>query len=123
MNGGDFYLRRRLVALGLLERYGTSVTLRHCQPGTYDPASGQNSPTWSQYSLAGLVRDYRQEQVDGSLVQSGDREIVLAAAADIPAPAPGDRLELGGHTYTIVQVKTLEPGGLPLLHQCQIRRA
>ncbi len=122
MDGGDFYRWGRTTALRLLERYGTTVTLRRYQPGTYDPASGESSPTWSQYSLAGLVRDYRQEQVDGSLVQSGDRELVLAGEDHVPAPAPGDRVLLADAAYTVVQVKTLEPGGLPLLHQCQIRR-
>ena len=124
MAGGEsFYRRCRAAAGRLLERYGTSVTLRHHQPGAYDPARGETASTWSEYSLSGLVRDYRQDQVDGSLVQDGDREVILAAQRGGEPPAPGDRLLLAGESYTIVQVKTLEPGGLALLHQCQVRRA
>jgi len=119
----DFYQRRRAAVSRLLERYGTSLTLQHYQEGACDPASGEVAAAWSQRVLTGLVRDYRQDQVDGSLVLSGDRELILAGETETEPPRPGDRLVLAGETYTVVQVNTLEPGGLALLHRCQIRRA
>jgi hypothetical protein len=107
----------------MLARFGGEAVLRRLRKSAYDPAAGRATRIATDYNLRALAGSYRLGQVDGSLIRSDDRRVLLEAAGDAPAPQPGDRLIMDGATYAIVAVRTLAPAGTPLLHECQARIA
>jgi len=66
------------------------------------------------------VSDYRAGQIDGTLIQKGDRKVLLIAESGSAAlvPSSGDRITVEGATYFIVSV-----GRDPAVatYPCQVR--
>jgi len=95
---------------GLLPAVLTVVT-----PGTRTVgaiASGTN-PTSTDYPCKGIVSDYAVGQVDGFLIQAGDRKVLLIGKTingGATEPKPSDRVTIEGRPYTVVNV-TRDPAG------------
>lgn len=76
--------------------------------------------TEKSYSCKGVISDYSDLQVDGTVIQTGDRRIVLLAGS-LPSnisPDTGDFIEIEGGKSTIVQVFR-DPAGAT--YTCQTR--
>lgn len=86
---------------GLLEATLTKVTLGARTSGSL---TGGKAKTEATYSCRGFVEDYRDSQIDGTIVEKGDRMIVLIgdSIADGAVPAVDDKVTIEGRTYTIV---------------------
>ena len=86
------------------------ATLVRSTPGTRTAAatgSGTN-PTTTSHSARGVVGDYTDYQMDGTLVQRGDRWVLLLASTitGLAVPQPGDKVTIQGATYLVVRVKS-----------------
>lgn len=96
------------------------ATLTVVIPGTRTPGdltSGTNSTT-TTHTCKGFVEEYNEFQIGGtanarssatfagSLVERGDRRVILLGDSISPAvvPTPGDRVTIEGNTYNIVNV-------------------
>ena len=128
--------RAQATAARLLSTSGKSqtVTLTHVSGGTYNTATSQvtGAGTVTQ-TTSGIVSEYSSktrgglQRQDGSLIQSGDRNLRLSAfttagVALSPAPSLDDTVTLAsGQTYTITTVSTFAPAGLPIYYDCNIR--
>jgi len=66
------------------------------------------------------VRQYRVREIAG-LVQQGDREVRIAAAALSFTPKPNDQVVIGGKTYQVVSVNTRSPFNEAAIHIVQVR--
>ncbi len=80
-----------------------------------DPAG---SPT--SYTIRALIEEYRQDQIDGTLIRAGDRRVLLDPT--VIEPTTADRVVIDGDEYAIVRVQAEAPAGVPLLYMLQIRR-
>lgn len=120
MNYAD--LRDKTVA-PLLKAYGQPVTLRKVTTGTYDPITGLAS-TGVTVSYPGnvLVEDYSVRDIDGTVIQQGDKKVLLSLTNTTVTPTTADNLSIGGVTYSIQNVNSLEPGGVSVLYTIQARR-
>lgn len=113
---------------------GQAITLTKKSGGTYNPATSQveGAGTASQYT-SGIVSEYKSasrgglQRQDGSLIQSGDRSLRLSPYAVDGAPlSPGPGLDdqitlANGQSYTITTVSMLNPAGLVIYYDCNIR--
>ncbi|ANF26032.1 hypothetical protein [Stutzerimonas stutzeri] len=132
----QFYDRMASTALRLIEQFGQEITLRDTGPGTYDPVTGQDTPgaTIDQPAQA-ILQDYALQQAgmsyaDGTVIRQGDKKILVAAMtedangqpAQITPPTLTTTVIADGATWTIVNIKEINPAGTPLVYELQGRR-
>jgi hypothetical protein len=70
-----------------------------------DPTAG-TSPIPAPYACQGVISDYNTRLIDGTLVKTGDRRIlILGATLDAGiVPAPGDQVTIESQTFDVVRV-------------------
>ncbi len=100
------------------------ITLTKVEPGTRTPGAltGGTNPVETGYTVKGFVDEYQDRHIDGTLIQRGDRKIVILGAS-LPSgtvPEPSDKITAEGETRTIVEdgVKR-DPAGAT--YTCQVR--
>ena len=71
------------------------------------------------FELPAIVSDFPQTMIDGTLIQQGDRRVMMAATG--PKPSTADRLTVNGTTYRIISVRESGPSGVPLYYWVQAR--
>lgn len=123
----SFYGNLQKTANRLLKGKGQTLTLTRQSAGTYDPTTGAATVTTTTQTVYGAVFDYGIDHIDGTLIQAGDKQLLISpfnsAGAALTAPQINDTVTLGGVTYTLVEpLKTINPGGTTVLYDCNIRR-
>lgn len=100
------------------------ITLTKVEPGSRTPGSltGGTNPTGTSHTVKGFVDEYQDRHIDGTLIQRGDRKIVILGGS-LPSgtvPEPSDKITAEGETRTIVEdgVKR-DPAGATYI--CQVR--
>ena len=66
-----------------------------------------------------MVEHFDQHHVDGTLIRSGDKRVMMDATG--PVPSPADRLRIGDSEFSIVSVETIAPAGVALSHSLHCR--
>lgn len=123
----QFYDRMASTALRLIERFGQTVTLRDIVPGEYDPVTGSQTPDVEVDQPAqAILQDYALQQsgmsyADGTVIKQGDKKILVAAQGLTP-PQLTTAVIADGATWTIVNIKEINPAGTPLVYELQGRR-
>jgi hypothetical protein len=103
----------------LLQRYGSDLTLVRQVGGTYNPATGTLSGgTPTNYTVRGVFINYRDENVDGSVIRMGDRRLLVSPQGSTTVPAIGD--VVGG--MKLVDVRSYAPNDVAIAWACQARR-
>lgn len=106
----------------LLAKSGTTMSLRVTTPGTYDPATGtETGATSADYATVGVLTSIKAYHVDGTLVQTGDKIILMAASVAV-RPQAGHDVVVGGVVWHVVNVEAVEPSSVPVLYKVQVRR-
>lgn len=106
-----------------LKAKGQAMTLTRVSGGTYDPVAGSvTTPVTTTYTVYGIEAAFRDglTMSAGTLIQSGDRQAVVAA--DQATPVPGDSLTIGGIVWKVIAVTPVNPAGTALLFKCQVRK-
>lgn len=121
------YTKSAATALRLLTKFGRTVTLRKQTAGAYDPATSSSTVTTTDYTGTGALFDFNERLLgtqfaDGQTYQVGDKKLLLAPAGITTDPAPGDLLIFGSDTWTVLNIKTLEPAGTPVLYELHLRK-
>lgn len=118
-------LQRDVVAL--LREHGYDLTFRRpLNGGSYDPATGAISGGANADETARVVfLSYTARDIDGTLVQRGDRKAVMAAtyngAALTKVPQIDDELRGEGDAVRIISVQTIKSGATVVAYICQAR--
>ena len=114
---GDVYTRAAATAIRLIAKYGRSLTLKS------EALSGASawSPTVTSTSttVIGVVVDYRQSDIDGTLILSGDKKIIISSSV---VPTAAGRIADGSLEYSIIDVKEIKPGSTAVLYVIQARK-
>ena len=126
-----FYDRMAATALRLIERFGLTATLSDTpepNPDDYDPVTGMG-PIIVPVTQSGhaIQLDYTVQEAGiinavGSLVQQGDKKIMLAAEGLAWPPTITTTILADGLTWTIVNIKSTNPAGTPLVYELHGRR-
>jgi hypothetical protein len=124
----DFYTRMQTTANRLLKDKGQSLTISRQTAGAYDPATGQTTVTVTTQTGTGAIFDYRDENVDGVLILSGDKQLLLSAVnttgTALTAPEVNDTVtDAGSVVRTITRIKTLAPAGTVVMYDINLRGA
>lgn len=120
------YSRPAATALRLLTKFGQTVTLRVSGAAVYDPTTQTSTPTLTDYSRIGAVFDYGT-QTAGEMLQNGttalaaDRQLYMSAGTIRP-PVSAHVIFTSGEIWTIVNVKSIDPAGIPVMYECRIRQ-
>ena len=108
-----------------LRRKGGIVVVRHVVTGEYDPDLGTAPSTTADYEGTGVKINYEAENIDGTLIQAGDQELLLSPlqrnGLPIPQPTAADLVLFGGASYTVKAVETTAPVDVAVLHTLQLR--
>lgn len=107
------------VAAGLLEAGTAAVIVRPGAPTgpAYDPTPGV--PT--NHACVVVFDEWRADQIDGTLIRRGDLKILVAAHGLGITPTPADTFRYGGKDYAIINVRPLQPAGVPVMFEVQAR--
>lgn len=107
-------------ALDALTEAGQTVTLRTYSSGTYDPAAGSATTTYTDSSRIGVVLDFGsgQTMTRGSLIQGGDKRLLLEATG--AAPTLKDHFIINGVEYVTVSIGEINPAGTPVLYDLHL---
>ena len=123
-----FYEEMAEVALELITEFGQAGTLNDVIAGEYDPVTGFGTdPVALTQSGQLLLLDYTVQEAGiinaaGSLVQQGDKKIMLAASGLEWAPTMTTTINAGGFVWAIANIKSTNPAGTPLLYEIHGRR-
>lgn len=113
-------------ALAAIEEAGQAVTLNI--PGTgggYTPGVGvmPANPATTAEGI-GVLLDYTQREIDGTVIQHGDQKLLLAPQIAVtPSTAHTvTAMHLGvSKTFTVKNVGAVAPAGVPALYIVQLR--
>lgn len=115
------YSNLKVTARVLLKKFGQSMTLTRQVAGSYDPTTGSIALTTQTFVDFGVVLPYSNgvSSIDDSLIQTGDRQVFIQMSTE---PKPTDKITIAGAVHNIVNVKPLEPAGVNVLYELQIRK-
>lgn len=106
------------VAATLLEKFGADLTLTRAGTPTYNPATGDvTADADTAFTIRGVFVAYRDEHIDGTLIQSGDRKLLVSADGSETAPQKGDVVD----GMSLINVRTFAPNGIAVAWSCQAR--
>ena len=122
----DFYTRIQNAANKVLKDKGQAVTITRQSSGTYDTTTGAAAVTTTTQSGYGAILDYADKNIDGTLILSGDKQLLLSAVNSagtaLTAPEVNDTVtDAASAVRTITRIKTLSPAGTTILYDCNLR--
>lgn len=105
---------------------GLELSLIRVTTGEYDPEVGGSPMLMEQFDGSGLRQNYRQQDIDGSLIKQGDVKIlispVLLDGVDTPQPVTLDKIAFDGDTYTVQHVDPWDYAGIAVGFSVQARK-
>lgn len=108
----------------LLSQHGKNITFNSISTGTYNPVTGLTNSTVTHIVKAYFF-DYKDNMIDGSAVQKGDRRVALkphnTSGISIPAPKANDKIVSGSKTLNIVRSEIVESAGNVMCYLLQVR--
>lgn len=115
------YAKSKATSRKLLSNFGQSMTLSQIVHGTYDETTGTATDTTVTTTDTGVILPYSDgvSTINGSLVLRGDQQILIQMAV---VPKPTDKISANGTVYTIINVSALEPAGINVLYDLQVRK-
>ena len=110
-----FYTEMAGVAVELLTEFGQAATLTRTTGKVIDPVTGAITPgTSNDQATIGVIKPYAKNLIDGTLIQVGDKEVVLSPT--IP-PLTSDTI----NGMQIVNITEVNPAGTVLVYKVQVR--
>lgn len=114
------YSRPEATAKRLIRRFGQSAVLRVKTNSGADPWNPTQTAIDNPVRLA--VFDFKSTDIDGSLVQQGDKRLIISTEALTFAPKTGDEIVAQGEVFSLVMVEALSPSGHVVLYKAQARQ-
>ena len=119
----SFYSEMAEMAREEIEEYGRTITLRRNNEGSYDAATDTMvGASVSDVSVKVLFTEYRQNEIDNTIILRGDKKVLIAATSLSFAPEHNDIIIDGGTQYKVINLSTVQPGDTPLLYKLQVRK-
>jgi hypothetical protein len=116
------YTRSAATAKRLLTKYGQWSTLTEQTPGSYDPATASVSVTATGHTVIAAAFDFAAKDIDGTLIQQGDKRVYIAAQGLAITPAPGMTwTDANANVFRVITAQPLNPAGTAVIHTLQVR--
>jgi hypothetical protein len=101
---------------------GLAMTFVKVTPGTYNPATGSVTNTTTSYPTYGIITEYKNFEIDGTLIKRGDKRVILAITSGMPEPNENDSLTINSATWAIKHVSAVMPSGTSIIYAIQVRK-
>lgn len=114
----------KTLATDLLTANGQTIQIRRVTDGAVGSTPWKpGAPTTADEAVFSAVFQIKDEKIDGTLVQRGDR-LALISAADVSGGVPNtsDLLVIGGNAHKIINVETISPSNDDVLYKVQVRQ-
>lgn len=112
------YSKLAQVALTQIANFGRDVVLKRVTESTYDYDTGTNTGgSIATETIKAVVTDYELKQIDGTIIQRGDKLYTIAAQG-LSSPQTNDFLD----DWKILAVDTIQTGDTAMLYKCQVRK-
>jgi hypothetical protein len=106
----------------MLAKYGQPVTVTIVSPNpVYDPTTSTNVNPATNYPAFGAIFDLNDHEVNGTLVQVGDKRIYVSAVG-VPDVTLNDTVTVAGVTYRVINPNTIGPAGVAVLYNLHVRK-
>ena len=114
------YDRLSATALRLLAKFGQPVIRSEISISAYDPATSSAVKTATESSRIGVLLEYPPGTFhgDGTLVQKGDKQLLLDAAGPIELT---DLFLISGKVYTVANISELSPAGVIVMYDLRVQ--
>lgn len=104
--------------LNLINKFGRDAVLKRVTEGTYNPSTGAiTGDAITSETVKAVFTNYNESQIDGSIVQRGDR-LILVSAKDITEPKTNDLIA----GWKIISNEIIQTGDTPLIYKLQVRK-
>lgn len=114
------YAKMAATALKLLNKFGQDTVLARSTGNSIDPITGAvTAGTDASVTTTGLIRNYKDDVIDGTRILTGDKELVLSNEYE---PTLTDQVTIGSETWSIVGIKTIKPADTVICYFCQARK-
>ena len=92
--------------------------------GTYNPATdtygaGTATVTVDTY---GVMTQYSERFIDGTVIQQGDKRVLIPAKNMTFTLAQGHKIRISGSYWDVVNPNPVEPGGEVIIYKAQVRQ-
>ena len=111
------YAKTRATATRLIERFGQAVTFHRVSAETGDAWNPTQQTT--SYPARAAVLGYEDSEIDGTMVQAGDRKLYVSVFGI--EPTTSDKVVIGTESLRVVNVKPLNPAGTVVFFEVQCR--
>jgi len=121
------YNKLRTMADSKIGSFGDDFVVRCMTFGTYDPVADTYATSAASYDVKGLILNFSQRDIDGTLVQVGDKRVLLSAldSDGVALPALDTRKNFdiiySSKVLNVLGIIPLKPGGTILLYKIHIR--
>lgn len=105
---------------------GAELTLQRVTTGEYNPETGESEGGAQDYQGSGLRENYKQRDIDGSVIKQGDVKLLVSPllldGTDTPQPQSQDVIMFDGERYTVQNVEPWNYAGLAVGFSVQARK-
>lgn len=95
------------------------MTLGRESGGSFDPATGTNSPTVTSYTFNGVevpISRANDHGFDAGTLVSGKARLIIAEALAVE-PQAGDSVTYGGTAIEVLGITRVNPAGTPVIYK------
>jgi len=111
------------VAATLVRGFGRSATLRRAPASESGYTGAAPAGSTTDYPCSVVFEEFGESQIDGTLIQRGDRKAIVARSTLATEPVPArDTLIEGGRTWRIVGFTGYSSGEQEAAYSLQVRR-
>jgi hypothetical protein len=115
-----FYNSLASTASKLLSKFGGDVTISRTTGGSINPVTGAvTAGTTTVLEAKGLITDFKDELIDGTVIQYGDRLLVIDSSI---VPVLTDRPVVSNQQWNIMKIMTKQPANVPIVYLLHVRR-
>ena len=97
---------------------GFTVILRQISGRASSPFE-VNFDQYQDTEINALISEFKARSIDGTLILRGDKRFLIAAVG--PVPTVADTIIHASKAYSIINVLTLQPSGVPIYYEVQGR--
>lgn len=111
------YERMQATATRMIKQNGVSYNVT--RKGTVTVIGGVEHKTEDlHFKATGVKTEYKPGEIDGTVIESGDMQIVFTAEQLIKT---GDLVDVDGVTHRVVKPNPSKPGSVLLCYKAQLR--
>jgi len=118
------YLNERASAKKDIYEEGAPITVRESKT-SYNAFTGEASNTDIDYSTYGIFTQYKRQEIDNQLIKRNDFKLIIPVEDTFDI----DSIDLSklsiiyeNETWHVIDIKSLRPGGINIIHSLQIRK-